>query len=109
MLGILVALSCYVTVVILGRSYPLFFCGYILFMSLVTMMVFGADKAAAIDRRRRVPERALFSLAASGGMPGALLGEMLFRHKSSKKEFNMVLLPLMLIQVVLFFVIILWK
>ena len=109
MIGILIALLCYVTVVMLGRSYPLFFCGYILCMSLLTMIVFGVDKAAAINSRRRVPERALFSLAASGGMPGAVLGEMLFRHKSSKKEFNMVLLPLMLIQVVLFFVIILWK
>ncbi len=47
---------------------------YLGVLNLLTFAVFGFDKAAAADKRSRVPERALLTLAALGGGPGAPAG-----------------------------------
>ncbi|MBR6399201.1 MAG: DUF1294 domain-containing protein, partial [Lachnospiraceae bacterium] len=44
----------------------------------------------------RVPERVLLALAVFGGSPGALMGMLVFHHKTRKSKF-MVLVPLFLI------------
>lgn len=56
-------------------------------VSVVTILVFGADKRAAIKHRRRTPERTLHGLSLLGGWPGALLAMQLFRHKRRKSRF----------------------
>ena len=56
-------------------------------INLATFLIFGFDKAAA-DKRPRVPERALLTLAALGGSPGALLARPVFRHKTRKQPFG---------------------
>lgn len=61
---------------------------YLGVLNLLTFAVFGFDKAAAADRRSRVPERALLTLAALGGGPGALLARPVFRHKTRKQPFS---------------------
>jgi uncharacterized membrane protein YsdA (DUF1294 family) len=57
-------------------------------LNLATFVIFGWDKAAAVDGRPRVPERALLTLAALGGSPGALLARPMFRHKTRKQPFS---------------------
>ena len=57
-------------------------------INLATFLIFGFDKAAAADKRPRVPERALLTLAALGGSPGALLARPVFRHKTRKQPFG---------------------
>ncbi|OJU63771.1 MAG: hypothetical protein BGO01_07485 [Armatimonadetes bacterium 55-13] len=57
-------------------------------MSLSAFLMFAWDKASAKARRRRIPERQMFLLAALGGWPGAILGRKLFRHKSKKVIFR---------------------
>lgn len=57
-------------------------------LNLLTFLVFGWDKLAAIDGRVRVPERLLLLLAALGGSPGALLARPVFRHKTRKQPFG---------------------
>ena len=57
-------------------------------LNLATFAIFGFDKAAAADKRPRVPERTLLALAALGGSPGALLARPVFRHKTRKQPFS---------------------
>ncbi len=59
--------------------------------SLVALVLWGFDKRRAIRGERRVPEATLFLVALLGGWPGALAGSSLFRHKSSKLSFRLVL------------------
>jgi uncharacterized membrane protein YsdA (DUF1294 family)/cold shock CspA family protein len=57
-------------------------------MSVVTLIVYGLDKSAAMNNRRRTPEDTLHLLALVGGWPGALFAQVAFRHKSSKRGFQ---------------------
>lgn len=56
---------------------------YLAAINLLTFCVYGADKRRAkIPGARRVPEKTLFALALLLGSPGALLGMLVFRHKT---------------------------
>ena len=48
----------------------------------MTFTVYGADKAKAKRGAWRVPEKTLFLLPLLGGSVGALLGMLVFRHKT---------------------------
>ncbi len=61
---------------------------YMLLMSLVLFIVMGADKRLAIKKRRRVPEKSLFLLAALGGGLGGVAGMAVFRHKTQHTSFK---------------------
>jgi len=69
-------------------------------VNLLTFLVFGWDKLAAVDGRPRVPERLLLLLAALGGGPGALLARPVFRHKTRKQPFGAWLMLILFVQVV---------
>ncbi len=60
---------------------------YYLLVNLVTLTVWGWDKACAVAHRWRVPERTLLILIALGGIGGCLLGMALFRHKIRRPKF----------------------
>jgi uncharacterized membrane protein YsdA (DUF1294 family) len=62
-----------------------------LVLSLVTLAAYGFDKRRAKRGGRRIPERTLHLLELAGGWPGALAGQRLFRHKSRKLSFRVVL------------------
>ena len=55
-------------------------------MSLLTFCLYGRDKRKAKRDRRRIPELTLLTFAALGGGVGALLGMLLFRHKTNIKR-----------------------
>lgn len=57
-------------------------------LSFITMALYGRDKWAAKHQRWRTPERTLHLLALLGGWPGAMLGQKIFRHKTSKRSFQ---------------------
>lgn len=78
----------------------LFTAVYLGVVNLATFAVFGLDKAAAADRRPRVPERVLLTLALLGGSPGALLARPVFRHKTRKQPFGAWLTLIVFAQVV---------
>ena len=56
-------------------------------MSLISLAVYGADKARAQSRRWRIPESCLLLLGFLGGAAGALLGMLIFRHKTRRWYF----------------------
>ena len=61
---------------------------YFAAVNLALLVTMGADKRAAVRKRRRVPEATLFALAVLGGSAGGLLGMLLFRHKTRKAAFQ---------------------
>ncbi len=60
---------------------------YYAVLTVATFLVWGFDKYRAKMNHWRVPERALFTLAFVGGAFGALAGMYLFRHKTRKTHF----------------------
>ncbi len=70
-------------------------------LSALTFILFGWDKLMAKLGRSRIPEAALLGAALFGGGTGALFGMLLFRHKTRKAPFS-VLVPLFfLLQIIL--------
>ncbi len=57
-------------------------------LNLVAFGLFGFDKAFARGNRRRIPEKTLILAAALAASAGALLGMVIFNHKTSKPLFR---------------------
>lgn len=66
---------------------------YLAAVNLAAFIMFGADKRRAERKMRRLPEGQLLMAALLGGSLGALLGMAVFRHKTRKPRFY-VLVPL---------------
>jgi uncharacterized membrane protein YsdA (DUF1294 family)/cold shock CspA family protein len=75
---------------------------YLLGVNASTFFLYGYDKLIAGSRALRVPEKVLLLMAAIGGSPAALAGQLLFRHKIStrKREFRLKLTIVVLVQLV---------
>ena len=69
---------------------------YLIAINLITFCVYGLDKAKARKDKWRVPEARLLVLAAVGGSLGALLGMLIFHHKTKKQKFR-IIVPVFLI------------
>ncbi|MFV0576622.1 MAG: DUF1294 domain-containing protein [Vibrio sp.] len=63
---------------------------YCLILSLITFVFYWKDKRAAIKGEWRTPEKTLHLLAFLGGWPGALIAQRVFRHKTSKFQFQFI-------------------
>ena len=74
---------------------------YLLIISALTFLTFGADKRRARRDRRRVRERTLFLLAVLGGSIGALLGMYVFRHKTRHWYFCVGIPAILILQIAL--------
>ena len=73
---------------------------YLISINLITLLFYGYDKYQARSNGFRIPEIVLHLLALIGGSPGALLGQILFRHKTRKVKFSFVFIMIVIIQVV---------
>jgi uncharacterized membrane protein YsdA (DUF1294 family) len=60
-------------------------------VSLATFIAYGYDKAQAKRGGVRVPENILHALAIVGGFPGGWAGRIVFRHKTRKPVFTVIL------------------
>ena len=58
-------------------------------MSIITLIMYGLDKAAARKRESRISERSLLLCGLACGWPGAILAQKLFRHKTIKPSFRL--------------------
>jgi len=59
-------------------------------MSVITFVVYAVDKSAAVHNRWRISENTLHLLSLFGGWSGALLAQIILRHKSSKESFRFI-------------------
>ncbi len=73
-----------------GKIAPIFV--WLIAVSVVTFLAYGYDKTQAKRGGVRVPEIILHSLALLGGFPGGWMGRALFRHKTRKPAFTIVLI-----------------
>ncbi len=73
---------------------------YLVSANAMTLLLYGYDKRQAIVGGFRVPELVLHLGALCGGTPAALLGQALFRHKTSKFRFQAVFAAIILVQIV---------
>ena len=60
---------------------------YLIFINIFTFIAFALDKFFAIKNLSRVSEKKLHTLSFIGGVAGASLAMVIFRHKVNKKEF----------------------
>ncbi len=65
--------------------------GYLVAMSLTGFVLMGIDKRKAISGKWRIPERTLILIAIIGGGIGSFLGMQIFRHKTKKVKFKIIL------------------
>lgn len=62
-------------------------CVYLIIINVITFFAFGTDKWKAKLQRWRIPENRLIFLALLGGIIGAWISMLLFRHKIKDKRF----------------------
>ena len=60
-------------------------------LSLAAFLAYGFDKLQAKKGGARTPEIQLHLLALAGGVAGAWLGRLVFRHKTRQRIFGVVL------------------
>lgn len=61
-------------------------------INVIAFALMGWDKRLAeTNARSRIPERTLLLLALCGGALGTLIGQQLFRHKTKKQPFRLIL------------------
>ena len=72
-------------------------------MSLITFVCFGWDKRAARLGRWRVRESTLHGLELLGGFPGTLVGQRVFRHKTYKRSYRLVLWAIIALHAIAWF------
>jgi uncharacterized membrane protein YsdA (DUF1294 family)/cold shock CspA family protein len=62
--------------------------GVYLVTSILSFIVYAADKKAATIGGWRISESSLLALGIIGGWPGAIVGQQLYRHKTRKVGFR---------------------
>ena len=93
-----------VTIALLtGRSLNLFVNAYLwvsIIASLAAFAAYGIDKRRAVKDKQRIPEKTLHLMALVGGWPGAVLGQQIFRHKTQKIGFRVILWTIITLHIV---------
>lgn len=74
--------------------------GYVFCINVIAFFVYGIDKHCAHYGKRRVSEAALIVLAVLGGSLGALMGMLLFRHKTLKRKFTITVPVLLVLDII---------
>lgn len=70
-------------------------------MTVITFILYGADKAKARKGKWRIPEKTLLLFSACFGGLGAFLGMKIFRHKTKHTSFKVLVPVFMIIQFIL--------
>lgn len=79
--------------------YPSTFIAFFIALNFSTFFLFGFDKIQSFSLGLRVPEKTLYVATFLGGSVGALFGMYVFRHKTRKTSFQVVVALLILIQI----------
>jgi uncharacterized membrane protein YsdA (DUF1294 family) len=79
--------------------YTDFFIIFLIIINIITFIASGLDKKAAINYKRRVPEKHLWILAVVGGSVGLYLSMKVFRHKTKHWNFKYGIPVLIFVQI----------
>ncbi|PID28403.1 MAG: hypothetical protein CSB55_05390 [Candidatus Cloacimonadota bacterium] len=74
---------------------------YLFAVNLISFALFGIDKLKSLGNKKRISEKTLLFFTFIGGTPGSFAGKFLFKHKTSKRSFNVKLAAIAVIQVFL--------
>ncbi len=74
---------------------------YLLIINSGTFLLFGIDKHLARKNKERIPESTLLLLSALGGAAGGLAAMYIFRHKTKKAKFFLVVPMLLVLHIVI--------
>ena len=74
---------------------------YLVFINVLTFLLYGIDKWKAKRARWRIPESVLMGVAALGGSVGAWLGMRVWHHKTQHKKFRYGVPAILVAQIVL--------
>ncbi|MBE6604582.1 MAG: DUF1294 domain-containing protein [Ruminococcaceae bacterium] len=83
-----------------------FYLIYLIALSVITLILYGADKRRARANAWRIPERVLLGASLLGGAVGGLLGMRLFRHKTKHWYFTAINVIGLILHAVLLFLLI---
>lgn len=75
---------------------------YLVFINILNIFLFGIDKSKAKHNSKRISEKSLFLVSFIGGVFGAILAMMLFRHKTRKTGFKLAIFLLILWNLILY-------
>lgn len=75
--------------------------GYLLIINIIALLSYGVDKAKAKYHRWRISEKTLILLAIIGGSIGAILGMLIFHHKTTKALFKYGIPLIIVIQILI--------
>lgn len=74
---------------------------FILLINAITFLAYAVDKFKAKRNQSRISEKCLHLLALLGGSAGALAGQKIFRHKTTKKSFQWIFRSIVFFQVLI--------
>lgn len=73
----------------------------ILALSILCFVLVFVDKKRAIDGKYRIKESRLFLISFFGGALGCLVGMYIFRHKTKKQSFTVIIPIFLFVHIVL--------
>lgn len=68
-------------------------------MSIISFTLYGVDKKKAIKGKERIKEKTLLFYTIFNGAIGAFFARFVFRHKTEKKYFSLIIFAGLFIQV----------
>lgn len=74
---------------------------YLIGINCLSFILMGWDKLKALRNTYRISEKTLIFIALIGGAIGALLGMLIFHHKTKKKLFKVGIPIIIMIQIIL--------
>ncbi|MGH1486657.1 MAG: DUF1294 domain-containing protein [Cellvibrionaceae bacterium] len=79
--------------------------GFLLSLNVVTLpLLYCLDKKkSVIEGKERIPESVLHSLAFIGGAIGAIVSQRLFRHKTRKRNFQILTIIALLVSLQIYY------
>ena len=74
---------------------------YLLFINIITFMMYGIDKLKAKKGKWRISEATLLMIAVIGGSIGAWVGMRIWHHKTMHKKFRYGIPTIIIMQIAL--------
>lgn len=76
---------------------------YLLLVNITSFVMFGIDKYRAVHKKWRIPESRLLTSAIIGGSAGAVLGMLVWHHKTLRPKFFLGVPAIIIVQTAIAF------